>query len=115
MEGNARMKLLIPILLLFLIGCRSSFVPNQYENQLVITKKYYGQVLHTRQEKNYTLVVMQDCFCELVGQVIVPEGSHGYIRTVPVYVDVHPEIRERLQRKYFSWTGSEKEYKIKTW
>lgn len=52
---------------------------------------------------------------ELVGNVIVPEGVPGYVRTEPCYWDVHPDIRVRLERKYFSWNGSEKEYKIKTW
>jgi hypothetical protein len=109
-------RFLIILSLILLTGCRTyQIVPVRFENQLVITKKYCGQVLHTKQEKKSTLVVMQFGYCELIGQVIIPEGSHGYIRTVPVYVDVHPDIRARLQKKYFSWIGSEKEYKIKTW
>lgn len=74
-----------------------------------------GEVMYTEQRGHYTLVVMGFGSVEVCGHVSVPEGSQGYIRTIPVYMDVHPDIRARLQRKYFSWTGSEKEYKIKTW
>lgn len=102
----------------WLCGCTAPaklIVPIRYESHLIVTKKYYGQVLHIRQEKNYTLVIMQDGFVKLCGQVDVPAFVHAYIRTVPVYVDIHPDIRARLEHKYLSWPGSDKEYRIKTW
>jgi len=90
-------------------------VPKRFENQLVITKKYMGKVFYTKVEEHYTLVVMSEGIVWLCGQVIVPEGAAGFVRTLPVYMDVSPSIRAQLEHKYFSYLGCEKEYRVRTW
>jgi hypothetical protein len=109
-------RFIIILSLILLTGCKSyQIVPVKYENQLRITKRYMGEVMYAEQRGRYTLVVMGFGSVEVCGHISVPAWVPAYVRTEPCYHDVHPDIAKRLERKYLSWVGSEKEYKIKTW
>lgn len=112
-----RLLTILTILTIIIVtGCKTyQTVPVRHEEQLRITKRYIGQVAYTEQRGKYTLVVCGFQSIELCGQVSVPAFVYGYVRTEPCYWDVHPDIKKRLEHKYFTWRGSDKEYKIKTW
>src|SRR4030043_1601694 len=105
----------IPIILLFLCSCTAPrmIVPVNYEDQLIITKRYIGDACYSEKGEKYTLIITTFESVTICGVVTVPEGAHCYIRTVPCYQDVHPQIKAKLERKYFSWNGIE--YRVKTW
>jgi hypothetical protein len=107
------MKHLLLILSLLCACTPSQIVPVSYENQLIITRKYAGKLLRCIPEGRYTTIVTSDAVFKVCGEVHAPLNAHCYIRIVPCYWDVHPDIRAQLERQYFSWNG--KEYRIKTW
>jgi len=80
---------------------------------MIITKKYAGRVQYSYNVANFTQVVTDRAAFKVCGIVEIPDSVHCYIRTVPVYVDVHKKIAGRLQRRYFSFDSLE--YRIKTW
>jgi len=102
------MKTFSIILALILTSCSVHI-----EDQMIITKKYAGRVQYSYNVANFTQVVTDRAAFKVCGIVDIPDSVHCYIRTVPVYVDVHPGIADRLQRKYFSFDSLE--YRIKTW
>ena len=107
------MKIPIVLFILLLIGCSKNMVPTQFENQLVVTKQYAGKMMYNYFDGKYTHVITDERIILVCGDVYVPDSSHCYIRITPVYIDAHPDIKENLRSKYFSYNG--KEYRIKTW
>jgi hypothetical protein len=82
------------------------------EGQLRITKKYAGKVQYSYYTGKYTQVVTDKVAVKICDS-INPDSVHCYIRTTPVYLDVHPQIKRQLERQYL--VIGDKEYRIKTW
>jgi len=89
------------ILSLFLLSCTHEAVPT-----LVKTKRYVG----TYQEGKENIIVTSHAIIHLKDSVHVPDSAWCYVRVEPCLYDYHPDIARRLERHYFSWRGSEKEY-----
>jgi hypothetical protein len=107
------MKYLILILSLLCACTAPRIVPVKYENQLIITKRYVGELLRCIPEGRYTVIVTSERVFKVCGELHVPDQAHCYIRIIPCYWDVHPDIRAQLERQYFSYKN--KEYRVKTW
>lgn len=107
------MKLFNLILLIFLIaGCSKGIAP-QFENQMIVTKKYAGKHQYSYFDGKYTTIVTDKDAFKVCGEVDIFDSALCYIRIVPVYVDCSKFVRDQLQRKYFSFNGVE--YRVKTW
>jgi len=104
--------IILSIIMIALMGC-SATVPVQFENQLIITKKYSGKAMDCLYTGSYTIVITDLTIVNLCGDVDIPYLSHCYIRTIPCYRDVHPDIAKNLESKYLSFNGQE--YRVKTW
>jgi hypothetical protein len=99
---------ILTIIIICLMACK--VYP---EGQLVITKKYIGRAKDCCEAGKYTKIRTSEAILYVCGAVHVPDSSHCYIRVVPVYARVHPDVKMNLQRQYFSFNGTE--YRVKTW
>ena len=100
------------ILMALLLGC-SAKIPAKFEDQLLITKKYSGQVRSYYYEKRCTIIITDICTLKVCKNIAVPDSAHCWVRTEPCYQNVHPDIRARLEAQFLSFNGVE--YRIKTW
>ena len=112
------MKRMIYILSLFLFSCSThTIVPKSYEDQIIITKKFVGRLELCVPGERYTIIMTDQACFKIYGQVAVPANAWCYVRFVPCYWDVHPDIRVHLEQRWFSYlNGSGSiEYRIKNW
>ena len=108
---NLLLTLLIIILFIVMLCLMSCTV--YPEGQLIITKKYVGRIEQYQHLDKFTKIQTADRILYVCGHIDIPDSVHCYIRIVPVYADVHPVIKDQLQRQYFSF--NDQEYRIKTW
>jgi len=109
---------IILIGIIFLCSCSThTIVPKSYEDQIIITKKYVGRLELCVPGEKYTIIMTDQACFKIYGQVIVPKDAWCYVRFIPCYWDVHPDIRAHLEQRWFSYlNGSgKKEYRIKNW
>ena len=83
------------------------------EDVLYKTKTYVGKYEGTWKfnEKFYNIQTSEFIFT-LKEDPNIPEGALCYMRLDPIPWDMHPDIAIELTPKYFSWNGSEREYRI---
>jgi len=61
----------------------------------------------------YTTVVLTDsCFVDIKGYIEIPDSVLCYIRIEPCRRNVHRFIARRLEPWYFTWLGTNEEYRI---
>jgi len=96
-----------------ILGCNKQMVATKYENQMIITKKYVGQLSYYFYDGKYTNIVTDQAYFKVDDEISIPDSVHCYIRTQPCYLNLHSAIKKNLERKYFSFT--EIEYRVKTW
>ena len=90
--------LLIP---LFFLSCTHELSPS-----LEKTKHYIG----VYQESKKNIIVTSRAIVYVKDSVRVPDSAWCYVRTEPCLYYYHPSIARQLERQYFSWQGSDKEY-----
>ena len=104
--------IILSVIIIALMGCAVK-VPAQFEDQLLITKRYSGQVANYFYEGRETIIITDKQVIKVCGHIQVQDSAHCYIRLEPCYQDVHPDIRARLEAQFLSFNGVE--YRIKTW
>lgn len=107
------MKRLSPILLiLLLIGCASSSYIK--EDDLVKTRIYVGNFTRSvTVDEKYSYVYTTQAAFRVKGHPEIVEGTWCYIRIERCMQDVTRSIAKKLEVWYFTWNGTDKEYKIK--
>lgn len=106
------MKKLSPILLIFLLGCASSNY--MQEDVLVKTKIYTGKFVQSVAiDEKYSYVETTQSAFKVKGHPQIPKGAWCYVRIELCLQDVTKNIAERMERWYFTWNGTDKEYRIK--
>ena len=102
--------LFIVIIKALLLGCSSSKVA---ENRLYKTKIYAGYYIKsTYYDSKYTTVLTSEGLFRLRDNPDIPDSTWCYIRVEPTAYDVHPDIRRKLEPVFFTWNGTDREYKV---
>lgn len=106
------MKRLSPILLILLMGCASSSY--MQENILVKTRIYTGRFVQSVAiDEKYSYVETTESAFKIKGHPQIPKGAWCYVRIERCRHDVTRDIAKRLEHWYFTWNGTDKEYRIK--
>jgi len=107
---NTALKIII-ILFLILGSCVSS--QKVREGVIYKTRIYVGYYLKSAPyDDNYTTVLTSQGIFRLKENPEIPDSAWCYIRIEPTRFDVDDIIAEKLSPKFFSWNGSDKEYKV---
>ena len=107
------MRTIIILMFFILISCNKNIVPTKFENQMFITKKYVGELQKYYYVDKYTVIITDQIYFKVCGNISIPDSVSCYIRILPCYHDVHPYIAKQLEQQYFLFNN--KEYRIKTW
>jgi len=75
---------------------------------------YIGRVVQTRyfEKENRTKILTEQAFPQVKGKIEIPDSAHCYIRVIHCHRDIHPYIKQQLQQQYFSYAGSNKEFRV---
>ena len=102
---------LLSLLILSLFSC--AHTTKIREGVMHKTKRYVGlYITSTDTGGRFTFVRTTDMIIILKDNPTIPERALCYIRIEPCLHDLHPEIADQLSPRYFSWAGSEREYKV---
>jgi len=96
-------------LLLLITSCSVTY---PIEDKLYITKHYIGNYVSSYQHENKVMIQTTQCVFSIRNNPDIPEGAWCYVRVCPCRYDYHPQIARQLEGQFFSWTGSEKEYRL---
>ena len=108
MEFN---KIIILFLIIILSGCVSS--QKIRENVIYKTYIYAGYYIKSiLYDDNYINVLTSEGIFRLRDNPEIPDSVWCYIRVEPTRHLVHPEIAERMDAKFLTWNGSDKEYRV---
>jgi len=106
------MKLLKYLLLfLLLTGCISS--QKIKEGVIYRTRTYVGYYLKSiPHDNNYTTILTSEGIFKLRENPEISDSAWCYIRIEPTRFNVDDIIAEKLNAKFFTWNGADREYKI---
>ena len=105
-------KILTYLLMLILLSCASSSQVVQ-EDVLHKTKIYVGYYIESAplMVDNVNILTSRGIFT-IRENPEIPDSSWCYVRIETPSYDFHPDIEYQLSPKFFTWAGSEKEYRI---
>lgn len=105
------MKKMLFILLLFVLGCSNL----NYPSTMTVTKKYVGVYIDTNyiESEDYYFVTTSMAIFKVKDSLNVPANAFCYIRRELPHYDMHPDIAWQMEHQYLTWSGSEKEYRLK--
>ena len=81
-----------------------------------ITKKYVGEYVSTHElidEKYCIVTTTMGIFFVKDTTFYVPDSALCYIRRDMCAYDMHPDIAWQMEHQYFTWSDTEKEYRLK--
>ena len=97
------------ILLVLIYSCSRIFYP---EPQLEKIKIYMGKYERSIQAKDYTAIQTSHVIILLKENPDIPVGVWCYIKRKPCRYPMHPDIAWQIERQFFTWQGSDKEYRL---
>ena len=101
----------ILVLALVLSGCVST--SGIEEGVIYKTKIFVGYSLKVSQSEDFTHILTSEGYFRIKERDIeISDSTWCYIRLLPCRHDMHPDIAEQMCRKYFTWIGTDKEYRI---
>ena len=105
------MKKILFILFLFVLGCSKL----NYPSTMTVTKKYVGVYVDTNyiESDDYYFVTTSMGIFKVEDPLDVPMNSFCYIRRELPHYDMHPDLSWQMEHQYFTWSGTEKEYRLK--
>jgi len=105
-------KILIYLLMMVLLSCVSSSQVVK-EDVLYKTKTYVGYYLEkSPMRADYVNILTSYGIFTIKDNPEIPDSSWCYIRMESPSYDFHPDIEYQMSPKYFTWAGSEKEYRV---
>lgn len=107
-----KLNSILLILLILLMGCASSNYIK--EDFLIKTRVYVGKFTKlVIIDKKYSYVYTTQAAFKVKGHPKVKEGTWCYVRIEPCWQDVTRRIAKKLEVWYFTWDGTDQEYRIK--
>lgn len=105
-------KKIFVIIFLIFIGCSSSI---RTSNRFVLSKMYVGKYvnIHYIESDDIYFVTTTMGIFRIKDSLHVPDNALCYIRREYSHYDMHPDIAWQLEHQYFTWNGTEEEYRLK--
>jgi len=105
------MKKIIFILFVLFLGC--TVTSKVQEGVFYKTRVYAGIYAEsTPINETYTMIETSQGIFKLKLNPEIPDSASCYIRIEYSSYDFHPDIAEQMAVRYFTWEGSDLEYKI---
>lgn len=101
-----------PLLFITLLITYSCAVQYPREGKLYVTKHYVGNYVRSFEHENRVMIETTECVFSIKSNPDIRPGAWCYIRIDPCRYDYHPDIARQLEGQFFSWTGSDKEYRL---
>ena len=105
------MKRILFIVFLFILGCSNL----NYPSTMTVTKKYVGVYVDTSyiEDGDYYFVTTSMGIFKVRDSLSVPFNAFCYIRRELPRYEMHPDLSWQMEHQYFTWSGTEKEYRLK--
>jgi len=105
------MKKILILLFVFIFGC--AVTSNVQEGVFYKTRVYAGLYTNSTQiDDKYTMVETSYGIFKLKLNPNIPDSALCYVRIEYSHYNFHPDIAEQMIVRYFTWEGSDLEYKI---
>lgn len=99
------------VVLIFMLGCSSS--NHLTETGLTKSKVYVG--MYTGSiivNDKYTFIMTSQGMFKIKDNPLIPDSTWCYVRIQETSWDMHPDIAKQMQINFFTWKGSDREYRV---